>query len=209
MDGDTPLHEAARHGAPPKLVRALILAGASLDSTNDSGCTALEFGWNNAGLQAAVMAAVKERGEQLDSHCYFGRRVGRLSDLPTPLHRAAVCNQPGVLRALLSQGHSPDVAAKTSHATPLILAAELGHEACVRELLAAAANPDAADSLGNTATYYAAACGHWHCLRSLLIVGASCDKPCKDGETALQAAAKEGEEPLCADAPAAACSLCR
>ncbi|PRW57847.1 ankyrin repeat [Chlorella sorokiniana] len=189
--GRTPLHHAACFNARPELTRALVLAGAQLDCLDDSGLTPLETFCSNPrsdfdAFAAAVMQAAKERALFLyDLHS---------TDLPKPLHRAAACGQPGVLRALLSQGSSPDVASRQKGATPLILAAQLGHETCVRELLAASADSSAADRAGNTAAYYAAQAGDWHCLRRLLSAGASADQACEGGRTALHVAAAGGHE---------------
>lgn len=184
-NGDTRLHWAAESDASPALIRALVLAGARLELANNDGRTILDLGWYNADFMAAVMQAMKERGERL-----FDRNLG---PLPTPLHKAAACDQPGVLRALLAEGHIPDVAARKTGHTPLTLAAQLGHEACVGELLAGSAAPDAVDAAGNTAVYHASSRGHWHCLRRLLNAGASCDQACAGGQTALHVAAQQGE----------------
>ncbi|PRW56411.1 ankyrin repeat [Chlorella sorokiniana] len=184
--GETPLHIAAHLDAPPELVRDVVLAGASLDCADKSGRTPLEVGGASATFVAAVVEAVAERSARLDkSFC---------SDLPTPLHRAVACSQPGVLCALLEQGHSPDVASSRAQATPLILAARLGHDECVRELLAASADTEAADGLDNTASFYAAEGGHWHCLRRLLRAGARCNTACEFRLTALHTAAHKGHE---------------
>lgn len=184
-EGNTPLHEAAHMRAPPELVRALVLAGARLDCANRMGLTPLQLPCKQPEVTSHVLSAVEEQGVLLT-------KLGLLN-LDTPLHRAVACNQPGLLRALLTEGTSPEVAASGTQATPLVLAAQLGHEGCVRELLAASADPGSADCLGNTAAYYAAASGHWHCLRSLLSVGASSVQQCEEGRTALHAAALGGK----------------
>lgn len=132
-EGNTPLHKAARTRTPPELVRALVLAGARLDCANRMGLTPLQLPCKQPEFTSHVLSAVEEQGVLLTE-------LGLLN-LDTPLHRAVACNQPGLLRALLTEGASPEVAATGTQATPLVLAAQLGHDACERELLAASADP--------------------------------------------------------------------
>lgn len=135
---------------------------------------------------SAVLRAVEDQARELDECGIF--------EAPTPLYRAVACDQPGVLRAHLAKGHSPHVAALRSGATPLTLAAELGHDSCIRELLATSADPNAADRAGNTAAFYAAEAGDWHRLRRVLAANASAEAPCEMGRTPLHVAAERGEQ---------------
>ncbi len=57
--------------------------------------------------------------------------------------------------------------------TPLIHAILNGHAHVTSYLLREGANPDAADSSGNTCVHYAAAYGWYFCLKVLLAAGAN------------------------------------
>lgn len=176
------------------IIEALILGGSCLDALDCTGLTplqvALQHGHEHV-VQAAMQALDKQRRFLQE------RELCQPGVMGTPLHRAAACNQPGVLRTLL-ESSSSDAAAHATGATPLVLAAQLGHEACMRELLAAAADLNAADRQGCSATFHAAAGGHWHCLRALLAAGADCNLACSAGWSPLHAAAQKGEEQLAA-----------
>lgn len=215
-EGRTPLHGIARwRHVDQALAHTLVLAGGSLEAVDHEGLTPLEVAYTESNeFRTFVLGALDEQASFLVRR-YLNRRGGQLlTPLPTLLYRSAACGQLGALHALLSSGHSPNVAARKSGATPLIVAAQLGDGACVEQLLQASADADEADRHGNTAAFYAARSGHWHCLRSLLAAGASCSTACSGVCTPLHVAARQGEEQrlqlalpqlalLCAPAPAA------
>jgi ankyrin repeat protein len=71
--------------------------------------------------------------------------------------------------------------------TPLHWAADLGHAAAVRALLAAGADPDVQDAEGMTPLHCAAVCEHRVVCELLLAAGADAHLQDADGETAAQA----------------------
>ena len=76
--------------------------------------------------------------------------------------------------------------------TPLHSASSCGHTAVVASLLAAGADPNAANSGGQAPIHYAASKGHLDCIRKL--VAAGCDPDAVDGtkSTPLHRAASQG-----------------
>src|SRR5690606_35574801 len=89
------------------------------------------------------------------------------------IHFAAAMNQPAdTIWSLLSSGAVID-AARHSGATPLYIAAQIGHTACVEQLLAAGATVDAARYDGATPLHAATENGQTTCVEQLLAAGAT------------------------------------
>ena len=124
-----------------------------------------------AGVRAALAAgAVPTAGTRDD-----GFYPGTFGDDGTPLHLAASLDAPEpVLRALVEGGADPDAPNGKGY-SPLYTAADHGHTAAARTLLALGASPDGADDrafLGMTPIHVAAFGGHAEIVRMLLDAGA-------------------------------------
>ena len=100
----------------------------------------------------------------------------------TALHFAAAESTPKMVKLLLTQGATPNLAttsegfllesAATKGVTPLHLAAEAGMAESVRLLLQAGAYADTPDAEGNTPYFYAARRNHTDCMQILHAAGA-------------------------------------
>ncbi|MFF9342094.1 MULTISPECIES: ankyrin repeat domain-containing protein [unclassified Streptomyces] len=114
-------------------------------------------------------------------------------DGETALYRAAVADEPGIVRLLLAAGADPGRASGPDGGDlPLCGAACGGHAGTVRALLAAGARPDQEEEFGFTALAWAVRLGHAETVRALLDHGADPDRPGPDGLTPLTAAARRG-----------------
>ncbi|MEO1368160.1 MAG: ankyrin repeat domain-containing protein [Acidobacteriota bacterium] len=101
-------------------------------------------------------------------------------DSESALHFFAVESQVEIVRWLLSHRANPDGIAEDD--SPLHGAAQLGHEAVCRDLLAAGADPNRVDSLGETALHKASAYGYTAIIQLLLDSGADPSIPEMFGE---------------------------
>lgn len=115
----------------------------------------------------------------------------------TGLHFAALFGLKTTIRILLNIGYSPDPG-DTSFRTPLIYAAEMGHEAVVRTLLGTGkVDIDSKDEDGRTPLSHAAERGHEDIVRTLLDTGnANADSKGEDDSTPLSYAAANGHEAI-------------
>jgi ankyrin repeat protein len=130
VEGMTPLHWAAHHGAL-ETVRALLAAGAKANVANRYGVTPLHEAATLA--NAPMVNALLKAGA--DSNASYG-------DGETPLMIAARTGNPAVVKALLESGATVNAAEKFRGQTALMLAANENHAAVVKTLLAAGANPN-------------------------------------------------------------------
>jgi ankyrin repeat protein len=89
-----------------------------------------------------LMEVLISHGAQVDSENSIGE---------TPLHFAARFGKLGALKLLISHGAAIDPKSKHTKATPLLIAAESGHEAIIRELLDSGAKKNTRDIFGKTA----------------------------------------------------------
>ncbi|MCT4355146.1 ankyrin repeat domain-containing protein [Streptomyces sp. Je 1-79] len=111
----------------------------------------------------------------------------------TPLYRAAVANEPGIVRLLLAAGADPGRGSgEEAGDLPLCGAACGGHAEAVRALLAGGARADQAEAYGFTALDWAVRLGHAETVRILLEHGAAPSRPGPDGLPPLVAAARRG-----------------
>ena len=125
-------------------------------------------------IQEAV-AAVSSAGE--------GAAAWTTDDGEPLLAVAAGHGLVAIAEALLAAGADPGGAAAHSLVTPLIRAAEGGHEAIVRLLLTRGAEPNAQDAEGRTALAAAAAHGDPALVRLLIDAGADPRRASADGRT--------------------------
>lgn len=101
----------------------------------------------------------------------------------------------GLAKAMVSLEFQNDIEAKDLlFRTPLIVAAENGHERVVQMLLERGANIEASDSLGRTSLIVAAKTGHGAVVKRLLDSGANKNARSIFWETPLIAAAMAGHE---------------
>ena len=89
-----------------------------------------------------VLKSLLSHGAQINSVNSIGE---------TPLHFAARFGQLAALKILIAQGARLNEKSKHTKATPLLVAAESGHEAIIRELLDAGAKRNVRDIFGKTA----------------------------------------------------------
>ncbi|MFI8322924.1 ankyrin repeat domain-containing protein [Streptomyces sp. NPDC085529] len=114
-------------------------------------------------------------------------------DGETALYRAAVADEPGIVRLLLAAGADPGrPSGPDGGDLPLCGAACGGHAGTVRALLAAGAGPDQEEEFGFTALAWAVRLGHAEVVRVLLAAGADADRVGPDGLAPLTAAARRG-----------------
>lgn len=110
---------------------------------------------------------------------------------------AAVADDVATLRALLAAGASAKLITSIYDGTALIAAAHLGHDAVVKELIAAGAPLDHVNNLGWTALIEAVILGdggrrHTETVRALVAAGARTDLADRQGVTPLQHAVSRG-----------------
>ncbi|KXZ54426.1 hypothetical protein GPECTOR_5g8 [Gonium pectorale] len=167
----TPLHAAVEAG-DVEAVKLLLATGRCdvnlLDFDKASPLhTALEAG--DEELAGLLLAA----GANPDLHN---------PDFKSPLHLAASRGKMSVLKLLLEVGRANVAAAVSDDGwTPLHLAARAGAADKVAALLAAGAEPGAANQQGNTALHLAAINGHMAVAEALLQAGASKGAANKEG----------------------------
>ncbi|MFD5781509.1 ankyrin repeat domain-containing protein [Streptomyces sp. NPDC126933] len=117
-------------------------------------------------------------------------------DGQTALYLAAVSDEAGLVRLLLTAGADPERASGPDGGDlPLCGAACGGHTEVVRALLAAGARPDSREEFGFTAVAWAVVQGFPDTLEALLEYGADPDLPGPGGEPPLLLAARRGSTP--------------
>ena len=197
-NGGTPLLMASLDGQLD-CMRVLLAAGADIDRPNDKGYTPL-YGAAWAGQLAALElllasgAKVKEWScSANDPLCIAASKgylacVQALTSAGNPiitdrtydysaLHSAAENGHVEVLQyllqCLLQQGISADTESLPNAGTPLLIASQEGHLACINALLDAGCDINRSNEYGRTALYYAAKEGHLAALELLLASGAN------------------------------------
>jgi cytohesin len=186
--GSAPLHVAAT-GGHVAVLEALGRSGAALDTqTRHRKETALWVA--SRGDQAAAVAALCALGASKD----LGDREGW-----APLHVAVAKQSLTSLTILVDQRASADATAHDG-ATPLVLAARLGHAPEAAKLVLGtvrfkriAADLNLAAPGGETPLIAAAKAGHLNVVEVLIAAGARLDeRTSPEGETALFLAAQAG-----------------
>ena len=115
----------------------------------------------------------------------------------TPLHWAALLNQPQAIQALINRGSDVNRATELTKQTALHFAAMLGFKEVLLCLLGSASDLMAQSNDGWTALHYAAAYGRTETVKILLSHGAEIDsKVYATGATALSLAKVYGHESL-------------
>jgi ankyrin repeat protein len=189
-DGSTALLWAAYH-SNAEMTKALLAAGAAVDTANRYGVTPLLQASRNADL--AVMRLLLDAGADPTRWHAEGE---------TPLMAAARTGHVEAVRLLLSRGSFVNATDQFQEQTALMWASAEGHLEVVKELLAAGADPNLkahvsqitqrkhADhpSGGFTALMFAARNGHREVVRALMQAGADPKLTNADGLTATNIA---------------------
>ncbi len=184
-----PLHAAAHHGDPKRLV-SLFAGGAAPNSRDSHGRTA---------LHVATFARLREAVRQLAK---AGADLGALeNDRYDAVTIAAVADDEETLALLLSLGASAKLTTSRYDGTALIAAAHLGHDGVVRQLIAAGAPLDHVNNLHWTAVIEAIVLGnggarHQACLRALIDAGANLQLADRSGQMPLQLAQARGYDAM-------------
>lgn len=177
--GWTPMHSAAQAGHA-EVVRALCMAGATVDATDKDRWTPLHVA-AGAG-HADVVATLRTAGATVNAADKCGW---------TPLHAAALEGHTPVVAALLTAGATVG-AIDHGRSTPLHAAARAGHAAVVQLLWTAGASVDAADRGGATPLCVAARSGRTEAVVALLQAGAAVDSADNRGWTPMHGGAHSG-----------------
>jgi len=143
--GFTPLMAASR-GGDLVAVRYLIDRGADVRARTKSGYTALyaAASWPD---NAAIVALLLEKGADANAEVEVSQPA---NDLFTPVLAAAMHGDAESLKPLLEKGGKANRQGGDFGRTPLHAAATTGSESTIELLLAAGANVNAKDALGNS-----------------------------------------------------------
>ena len=120
-------------------MRLLVDAGASLDTINAEGDTALILAASEG--HARICSLLIARGADVKAHSHVGY---------TALHDAAADGHVAVIEALVRGGAELDETANVSQFTPLAIAVQKQHLDAVTKLLELGASANICDLLGNT-----------------------------------------------------------
>ena len=163
-------------------VRALLQAGADVNTRRADGATAL------------LWAAHRDELEMADLLLRAGADVNAAENRGvTPLALACENRSAAMVAKLLAAGANPN-AAQTSGVTPLMTGARTGDLDVVKTLLSHGADVTAAiPATGQTALMWATAESHLDVMRELIAAGADVHAPSKIGFTPLLFATRNGD----------------
>ena len=157
--GDTPLHIAVRNGTE-EIAKLLLDWGADAEIKDKHGRTPVQIA-SSRGRNESILLNLIKKGANIET---------RDSRERTPLGIAIDCGSPLSARMLIR--HGADVNAKCSlwnHGGTLLLeAVKQKKEWAVKLLLEKGANPQAIDSVGHQALYYAVEAGQESMVKVLL-----------------------------------------
>jgi uncharacterized protein len=179
------LHAAANRGDVVRL-KALLTGGAPVDARDAAGRTPLH------------VATFARQREAIRALAAAGATLGLLEhDRYDAVTIAAVADDEGTLRLLLSLGASAKLVTSRYDGTALIAAAHLGHDGVVRQLIKAGAPLDHVNNLHWTAVIEAVVLGdggarHQATLKALLDAGASVMLADREGRTPVELARARG-----------------
>ena len=177
--GTTPLMYAAENGSVDA-IRAILAAGANVNSANDFGATTLMWGIADAEKVRALLAA----GADVKAKSKMGR---------TPLHMAAANDgSSATVKLLLDRGANP-TERDNQQSTPLLAATAANDLASIKLLLEHGADPNDSNVAGITPLINAAGNGNLKAIEMLLARGADVNAvskaeinpPVKNGPIAL------------------------
>ena len=173
---------AAAKDQDVQTVRALLKAGADVNTRRADGATAL------------LWAAHRNEMEMADLLLRAGANVNAAEDRGvTPLALACENRSAPMVAKLLAAGANPN-AAQTSGVTPLMTGARTGDVNVVKTLLAHRADVNAAiPATGQTALMWATAERHPDVMRELIAAGADVHAHSKVGFTPLLFATRNGD----------------
>jgi ankyrin repeat protein len=143
-------------------VKALVHAGASVNARGDKNVTLLQwamFNRSTAGMEALLAAGADPSEPGMDND--------------TVVHLAAMANDPKYLELLLAHHADPNARNGVTRATPLVSALLGERDTQFHALLAAGADPNAADRTGNTPLHQAAKIDQPQRVLELLKAGAN------------------------------------
>jgi ankyrin repeat protein len=199
---DAPLHAAAAAGDVAMVERALSGLGrgaAALEARDGHGRTPIHVA--TFARHAAIIERLAAAGADLDA---------LEADRYDPVTIAAVADDETTLRLLLKLGARATNVTSRWNGTALIAAAHLGHDAVVRQLIAAGAPLDHVNSLHWTAVIESIVLGdggprHQATLRALVDAGADLSLADRNGATPLALARQRGYREMVAilEAPSA------
>eukprot|EP00884_Botryococcus_braunii_P011738 jgi/Botrbrau1/20565/Bobra.145_2s0112.1 len=138
-EGWTPLHStvSAGHEAASLL---LLEAGADANAANSSGYTPLHYAASKGRLP--LLRLLLKAGADVNAR--------DKNTASTPLHRACSAGQAQAVRLLVEEGHAKVDALDKRRQTPLMVAVDCGQRAPALILVAAGANVEAEDEMGET-----------------------------------------------------------
>lgn len=187
-DGQLAIHSASWQGHT-KVVQLLVAAGSSINTQDASGETPLHMAcWNG---HAASVGALVEAGASLNLRAAQGE---------TPLCEAAENSHSGCAALLVKAGADVNLGGQQATVvdnakrdmTALHYAAMSGDRGLVELLLAAGANPGAANSADETPLHLAAEAGHYGVVAALLEAGSPVDAVAGGDITPLHLAVYNG-----------------
>ncbi|MDO5463390.1 MAG: ankyrin repeat domain-containing protein [Akkermansia sp.] len=191
----TPLTLAAQKGFR-STVKLLLKAGAEVNAVTESGTTALieAAARNHTDIVRMLLAAgatVHHHSRGPLFYAYLNKNEDMVKLLLAAgatlnLAEAAECGQTEQVRRLLKNG------ADVNEGAPIIGAAEEEHCDIVRMLIAAGADVNAQNIVGNTALHYAALWGNTDIAEQLLAAGADANIANDWDETPCSIAVEEG-----------------